>query len=127
VRRLILTSILAGLLAGTVLVAPAVAARGCTLALDVPARSAYGETVVLHVSGLSGVGGIDIFTQHRRVVDEQHLFLVPGITEFDMIYRWQPEGFPPLPPLEPGHYVVHAVDAFGCVARTTFHVSLPAA
>lgn len=121
--RTLSASVLAALLAATVLVAPAAAApHSCSLQLDVPARNAYGDTVVLHVSGLTGIGGLDIYTRRHRMVAEMHLFLVPGLTELDITYQWAPPELPPLPPLEPGHFVVEAVDAFGCVARTTFHV-----
>jgi hypothetical protein len=105
---------------------PATAARptDCALTLDVPRTSEFGTTVVLHVSGLTGVGGIDIFTSWRNRVEEAHLFLVPGITEFDFIYRaWGPPEEPPLPPLEPGTYRVHAIDATGCEATTIFRVT----
>lgn len=53
---------------------------------------------------------------------EAHLFLVPGLTEFDFVYRWSLPEEPPLPPLEPGHHRVHAVDAAGCEATISFHV-----
>ena len=122
-RRLISCSVLAAIVAGAALAAPTAAApSGCTLDLSAPARSAYGDSVVLHVSGLTGIGGLDVYTRHRRMVEEMHLFLVPGLTELEITYQWAPPELPPLPPLEPGHYVVHAVDAFGCVARATFHV-----
>lgn len=104
---------------------PVAAARpaDCTLQLDVPPTSPYGETVVLEVSGLTGIGGIDIFTSWRNRTEEAHLLLVPGITEFDFMYRaWAPEG-EVLPPLEPGTYRVHAVDATGCEATTMFRVT----
>ncbi len=104
--------------------APAAAARpsSCTLQLDVHPVNTYGETVVLHVSGLTGVGGIDIFTSWRNRTEEAHLFLVEGITEFDYIYRfWSVPGEPPPPPLEPGVYRVHAED-IQCEVHTTFRV-----
>ncbi len=106
-------------------VTPVAAVRpaACTLQLDVPATSPYGDTVVLEVSGLTGIGGVDIFTSWRNRTEEAHLFLVPGITEFDFIYRWwAPEG-EVLPPLEPGMYRGHAVDATGCEATTMFRVT----
>jgi hypothetical protein len=126
-RTLVYSSLVAGLLAATALVAPVAAATppDCSLALDVPARNAYGDTVVMHVSGLTGIGGLDVYTRRHRLVYEMHLLLVPGLTEFDFTYQWSPPELPPLPPLEPGHYVVEAVYGFGCVARTTFHVELP--
>jgi hypothetical protein len=105
---------------------PVAAARpaDCTLTLEVPRTSAYGETVVLHVSGLTGIGGIDIFTSWRNRTEEAHLFLIPGITEFDFVYRaWGPPEEPPPPPLEPGTYRVHAVDATGCEATALFRVT----
>ncbi len=95
----------------------------CDLTLEVDRTYAYGETVVVHVSGLPGVGGIDIYTRHGRLVDEAHYFLFPGTTEFDHTYGpTSPEE--ELIPLEPGHYIVEA-HAFGCDARTTFHVTRP--
>lgn len=101
----------------------AVRPNACTLQLDVPATSPYGDAVVLEVSGLTGIGGVDIFTSWRNRTEEAHLFLVPGITQFDFIYRWwAPEG-EALPPLELGTYRVHAVDATGCEATTMFRVT----
>lgn len=95
----------------------------CGLRLDVDPVHAYGDTVVIHVSGLTGVGGIDIFTSWRNRTEEDHLFLVPGITEFDYIYRaWSVPGEPPPPPLEPGHYRVHATD-IACEVHTSFRVT----
>ena len=105
--------------------APVAAARpsNCSLQLDVDPVNAYGETVVIHVSGLTGVGGIDIFTTWRNRTEEDHLFLVPGITEFDYIYRaWSVPGEPPPPPLEPGTYRVHAED-IQCEVHTRFRVT----
>lgn len=104
---------------------PVAAARpsNCSLRLDVDPVHAYGETVVIHVSGLTGVGGIDIFTTWRNRTEEDHLFLVPGITEFDYIYRaWSVPGEPPPPPLEPGHYRVHAED-IACEVHASFRVT----
>lgn len=98
-------------------------ASECSLQLDVARVHAYGETVAIHVSGLTGVGGIDIFTSWRNRTEEDHLFLVPGITEFDYLYRfWSIPGEPPPPPLEPGHYRVHAVD-IQCEVHTSFRVT----
>ena len=95
----------------------------CSLRLDVAPVHAYGATVVIHVSGLKGVGGIDIFTSWRNRTEEDHLFLVPGITEFDYIYRaGSVPGEPPPPPLEPGHYRVHAED-IACEVHTSFRVT----
>ena len=105
--------------------APAAAARpsDCGLRLDVEPVHSYGETVVIHVSGLTGVGGIDIFTTWRNRTEEDHLFLMPGITEFDYIYRfWSVPGEPPPPPLEPGMYRVHAQD-IQCEVHTSFRVT----
>lgn len=101
---------------------PAAAARpDCSLRLDVDAVYASGEPVVLHVSGLTGVGGIDIFVSWRNRTDEFHLFLVPGITEFDFVYPLAlPEEEPPA--LEPGRYRVHA-DDIACEARAGFRVT----
>ena len=104
---------------------PAAAARpaDCALRLDVDSVHAYGETVVIHVSGLTGVGGIDIFTSWRNRTEEDHLFLFPGTTEFDYIYHfWSVPGEPPPPPLEPGHYRVHAED-IQCEVHTSFRVT----
>ena len=110
----------------TVLSASPVAAAqpsSCSLRLDVDPVHAYGDTVVIHVSGLTGVGGIDIFTSWRNRTEEDHLFLVPGITEFDYRYRsWSAPGEPPPPPLEPGHYRVHAED-IACEVHTSFRVT----
>jgi hypothetical protein len=112
---------------GAVLVTAPVSAgppEGCPLTLDVAPVHAHGETVVLHVSGLPGVGGIDIFTSWHNRVEEAHLFLMFGVTEFDFVYRaWGPPEEPPLPPLEPGRYRVHAVDATGCEATAAFRVT----
>ncbi len=113
---------LLGLLAVTT---PAAAkpASECSLQLDVAPVHAYGETVAIHVSGLTGVGGIDIFTTWRNRTEEAHLFLVPGITEFDYPYRfWLIPGEPPPPPLEPGHYRVHA-ENIQCEVHTSFRVT----
>lgn len=121
IRALTLTLVAWAAMAG-----PAAAGRpaDCALTLEVPRTTEYGTQVVLHVSGLTGVGGIDIFTSWRNRVEEAHLFLVPGITEFDFIYRaWGPPEEPPLPPLEPGTYRVHAIDATGCEATTIFRVT----
>ena len=117
---------LAGLLvilaASPVLAAPP---SDCALTLDVAPVHAYGETVVIHVSGLTGVGGIDIFTTWRNRTEEDHLFLIPGITEFDYLYRvWSVPEEPPPPPLEPGHYRVHAED-IQCEVHTSFRVLRP--
>jgi hypothetical protein len=104
---------------------PVAAARpsDCALQLDVDPINAYGQTVVLHVSGLTGVGGIDIFTSWHNRTEEAHLFLVPGITEFDYLYRfWSGPDEPPPPPLEPGHYRIHAVD-IQCEVHTSFRVT----
>jgi hypothetical protein len=104
---------------------PVAAARpsSCALNLDVARVHEYGETVVIHVSGLTGVGGIDIFTTWRSRTEEDHLFLVPGITEFDYIYRfWSVPGEPPPPPLEPGTYRVHAED-IQCEVHARFRVT----
>lgn len=104
---------------------PVAAARpsSCSLQLDVDPVNAYGETVVIHVSGLTGVGGIDIFTTWRNRTEEDHFFLIPGITEFDYIYRfWSVPGEPPPPPLEPGIYRVHAED-IQCDVHTRFRVT----
>lgn len=106
--------------------APVGAARpaDCSLQLDVDPVHAYGDTVVLHVSGLTGVGGIDIFTAWRNRTEEAHLFLVEGITDFDYLYRyWSVPGEEPLPPLEPGTYRVHAVDGTGCEVHASFRVA----
>lgn len=114
------------LLALLALTTPAAAkpASECRLQLDVASVHAYGDTVVLHVSGLTGVGGIDIFTSWRNRTDEAHLFLVPGITEFDFVYPLPSiPGEEPEPPLEPGRYRVHAHDGTGCEARAGFRVS----
>ena len=93
-------------------------------ALGVDAVHAYGDTVVLHVSGITGVGGIDIFTTWRSRTEEAHLFLVEGITWFDYLYRyWSVPGEEPLPPLEPGTYRVHAVDGTGREVHTSFRVT----
>lgn len=116
-------------LAGLVMlvtVAPVGAAppTDCRLQLAVDPVHAYGETVVLEVSGLTGIGGIDIFTAWRNRTEEAHLFLVEGITEFDYLYRyWSVPGEEPLPPLEPGTYRVHAVDVTGCEVHTSFRVT----
>ena len=116
-------------LAGLVLLltaVPVAAARpsGCSLQLDVDPVHAYGDTVVLHVSGLTGIGGVDIFTAWRNRSEEAHLFLVEGITEFDYLYRfWSIPGEEPLSPLEPGMYRVHAVDVTGCEVHTSFRVT----
>jgi hypothetical protein len=118
-------AVLAGLFA-LIIAAPVSAAPppDCALRLDVDRVHAYGDTVVLHVSGLTGVGGIDIFTSWRNRTEEAHLFLIPGITEFDFVYRaWGPPEEPPPPPLEPGTYRVHAVDVTGCEVRTSFRVT----
>lgn len=102
---------------------PSAAARplACTLRLETDAVHASGEPVVIHVSGLTGVGGIDIFISWRNRTDEAHLFLVPGITAFDFVY---PVAFPGEEPprLEPGRYRVHATDV-ACEARTGFRVT----
>ena len=106
--------------------APAAAAQPptCDLQLDVDPVNAYGEQVVLHVSGLTGIGGIDIFTTWRNRTEEAHLFLMEGVTEFDYLYRyWSIPGEEPEPPLEPGHYRVHATDVTGCEVRTAFRVT----
>ena len=118
---------LIGLSIGTIIAPGPVLASGpdCRLALDVPSRVTYGETVSIEITGLSGIGGIDFYTRHGRMVIEDHLNLVPGTTDFIYIYNWTPPSFPPLPPLEPGHYVVEAVHGPDCVARTTFHVDRP--
>ena len=73
-------AVLAGLLV-LITATPVAAARpsDCTLQLDVDPVNAYGETVVLHVSGLTGVGGIDIFTTWRNRTEEAHLCLVNPI------------------------------------------------
>jgi hypothetical protein len=116
---------LAGLVA-LITATPVAAARpsNCTLQLDVEPVNAYGETVLLHVSGLTGIGGIDIFTAWRNRTEEAHLFLVEGITEFDYLYRyWSIPGEDPEPPLEPGQYRVHAVDVTGCEVQTRFRVT----
>lgn len=122
------TAALAALL--MVLTAAPVAAaspRTCDLRLDVDPVNAYGETVVLHVSGLTGIGGIDIFTSWRNRTEEAHLFLVEGITEFDYLYRyWSIPGEEPPPPLEPGHYRVHASDITGCEVHARFRVTAQA-
>ena len=98
--------------------------RTCTLRLDVDPVNAYGETVVLHVSGMTGIGGIDNFTSWRNRTEEAHLFLVDGITEFDYLYRyWSIPGEEPPPPLEPGHYRVHATDITGCEVHARFRVT----
>lgn len=105
------------------LAAPVAAAppAACSLQLDVAPTSEYGEPVVLRVTGLTGVGGLDIFTQWRNRTEEEHLFLMPGVTEIEYVFRaYSPE---PLPPLEPGHYTVHAEAAFGCEAHTSFRVT----
>ena len=104
--------------------APAAAVRpsACALQLDVERVYEYGETVVLHVSGLTGVGGIDIFTSWRNRTDEANLFLVPGITEFDFTYGLPIPGEEPSPLVEPGLYRVHA-HALDCEATTRFRVA----
>jgi len=106
--------------------APAAAAPPptCGLQLDDDPVNAYGEQVVLHVSGLTGIGGIDIFTAWRNRTEEAHLFLMEGVTEFDYLYRyWSIPGEEPPPPLEPGHYRVHATDVTGCEVHTAFRVT----
>lgn len=120
-RAALLGAILAlGTFASPALAAPG---QGCSLQLDVDPVHAYGDTVVIHVSGLTGVGGIDIFTTWRNRTEEDHLFLMPGITEFDYVYRvWYIPGEPPPPPLEPGHYRVHAED-IQCEVHTSFRVT----
>lgn len=104
------------------LASPAAAARPpeCTLRLDVDRTYATDEPVVIHVSGLTGVGGIDIFITWRNRTDEAHLFLVPGITEFDFTYPMALPG-EELPSLSPGRYRVHATD-IACEVRTGFRV-----
>lgn len=59
----------AGLVVTLLVVAPTTAARpsDCTLDLDVAPIHEYGETVVMHVSGLPGTGGVDIFTPTQTV------------------------------------------------------------
>lgn len=119
----ILALVLSAVAAAPVAAAPVAAGgpRECTLELQVPRTMPYGQTVTLHVSGLPGFGGVDIFTSRRNVTDEAHLFLIFGITEFDWVYQsYDPEN--PSPPLEPGLYRVHATDANGCEARTIFRV-----
>ena len=121
-RRAISLGAAAGLLL-LALAAPATAAppAACSLQLDVPPISEYGEPVVLRVTGLTGVGGLDIFTKWRSRTEEEHLFLMPGVTEIEYVFRaYSPE---PLPPLEPGYYTVHAEAAFGCEAHTSFRVT----
>jgi hypothetical protein len=116
----------AALIGALLIAAPASAARpsDCSLTLNVAPLHAYGDTVVMRVSGLPGIGGVDIFTSWRNRVEEAHLFLMFGITEFDFVYRaWGPPEEPPLPPLEPGRYRVHAVDATGCEATAAFRVA----
>jgi hypothetical protein len=106
-------------------VTPVSAARpsDCALRIDVDPVYAFGDRVVLHVSGLTGVGGIDIFTTWRNRTEEAHLFLFPGITEFDFVYRaWGPPEEPPPPPLEPGHYRIHATD-IQCEVHASFRVT----
>jgi hypothetical protein len=102
--------------------APVAAARppDCTLRLDVERVHQVGEPVVIHVSGLTGKGGIDIFISWRNRTDEAHLFLVPGITEFDFVYPLAFPGEDP-PLLDPGRYRVHATD-IACEVRTGFRV-----
>lgn len=121
-RRIVSTIALVVALAA-VSVMPVAAARpsDCPLRLDVAPTHQYGEQVVLHVSGLTGIGGIDIFTRWHNRQEEAHLFLIPGITEFDFIYRaWGPDG-ETLPPLEPGFYRVHAND-LQCEVHASFRV-----
>lgn len=121
-QRLASVAMAAALLAASV--APVAAARpsDCPLRLDVPRVNESGDTVGLHVSGLPGIGGIDIFTKWRNVTDEAHLFLVFGITEFDFTYQsYDPEV--PTVPLKPGMYRVHAIDANGCEAHASFRVT----
>ena len=123
--RAIRFAIIGPLLATLAMASPAAGkpAPHCSLQLDLEPIHAYGETVVLHVSGLTGVGGIDIFTIWRNRTEEAHLFLVPGITDFDYIYRfWSVPGEPPPPPLEPGRYRIHAVD-IQCEVRASFRVT----
>lgn len=118
-------ALVGALLALVTVASPALGARrtGCALELDVDPLHAYGETVVIHVSGLTGVGGIDIFTSWRNRTEEDHLFLVPGITEFEYTYRaWSVPGEPPPAPLEPGNYRVHAAD-IACEVHTRFRVT----
>ena len=101
-------------------------ATDCDLTLEAEKSYAYGETVAVHVSGLPGFGGVDIFTHRGRWTEEAHYFLMEGTTEFDHVYgMWGPPEQEPLPPLEPGHYVVHATSTDGCEVRTTFHVWRP--
>lgn len=92
----------------------------CTLRLELDRTYTAGEPVIMHVSGLTGVGGIDIFVTWRNRTDEAHLFLVPGITEFDFIYPMSLPG-EELPLLSPGRYRVHATD-IACEVRTGFRV-----
>ena len=64
-----------------------------------------------------------VFTSWRNRTEEDHLFLIPGLTEFDYIYRfWSVPGEPPPPPLEPGHYRAHAED-IQCEVHTSFRVT----
>jgi hypothetical protein len=105
-------------------VTPAAAAGppDCALRLAVERVHATGDPVVIHISGLTGVGGIDIFISWRNRTDEFHLFLVPGITEFDFVYPMTVPGEEPPPALDPGRYRVHATDV-ACEVRTGFRVS----
>jgi len=124
IRRLVFLVCLS-LLAIASFPGPAIAAASdCSLSLSVPRYNTYGDTVSIEISGLTGFGGVDVYTRHKVTASESHILLVPGTTTFTFTYQWSPPEFPPLPPLDPGHYVVHAVDGV-CVARTTFHVDRP--
>lgn len=117
--KLVALAVTAVLLAAT----PAAGARppDCTLHLEVDRVQISGEAVVIHLSGLTGFGGIDIFITWRNRTDEAHLFLVPGITEFDFVYPMAFPGEDP-PVLEPGRYRVHATD-IACEVRNGFRVT----
>jgi hypothetical protein len=118
-----MSGVLALLTALLIIATPAAAAppSACGLSLQVDPVHTSGERVVLHVSGLTGVGGIDIFISRRNRTDEFHLFLVPGITEFDFVYPLVLPGEEPLT-LDAGRYRIHATDIV-CEVRTGFRVA----
>src|SRR5215203_4130422 len=111
--------------------APVLAAERCTLSIS-PAVVAPDDAVDLFVTGVPvapGGGAVEVGVDVRRLGTHEgsvdFVFLWPGVTEFSLKLHHDYSGESPLPPMEPGRYLVRVTTPHlhgGCHATGMFRV-----